>query len=559
MADILPVAQLMSYLGLDASGLTEGLAQSSVSLNAFEKEANASLAMAGVYFKQVIPPALALNAVLEVLEKSGLSTRESFNQLGVSISGISAAMAKETAEAKALAQELTRASLQQEVFNRSKAMGLGLPANLRDDAGRFRKRDMEELEEYNQSLNLIEADRIESEKFYAAEEAEIQQARLAARAEYVAATKALMASLVAGGEDSGAAGGGGGARAGVGFRVGSSGINPFFRLTQGISATVAPLMDIIFPIAMIGIAVELMGRYMDSIQGVAVALSGAADKSKELAEATTHMLTAIEKQADDMTRIDAMAKREGVSSATVRARIGAVDTPATRLLQAQIAPMADERNNLTAIIDQLKSVPTTFGRNMAAQLMGTKLGMTGAQDFTAEGIVKKRDELDAKINELTNHKVRIQEEEVNSMEKHVKALKKYHDQVHEYSNRAPGFAGGGLAHDGILISGSFGPAPSSAVHTGGSIPAPMSRIQSGGDNSQPTSPSRAPAFKSSSGGNSGGASVTIQNHYTFNYSGVPDFMRDIIEPKMVKDMENNSRGLAKQMTDALAKQGVVVR
>ncbi len=87
----------------------------------------------------------------------------------------------------------------------------------------------------------------------------------------------------------------------------------------------------------------------------------------------------------------------------------------------------------------------------------------------------------------------------------------------------------------------------------------MSRIQSGGDNSQPTSPSRAPAFKSSSGGNSGGASVTIQNHYTFNYSGVPDFMRDIIEPKMVKDMENNSRGLAKQMTDALAKQGVVVR
>lgn len=425
------------------------------------------------------------------------------------------------------------------------------------------RQQIESERAYNAEMDAafrVEMERLE--KSLAARKAEIeeerylnQQAAEARRAAALSMQQSLPFMSAYGGSGSGPGGTGGGDRAGLGVRFGQGGIMPFIRISQNISAAIGPLMDVLFPIALMGLAVDIMDTYMKNIQGVANALSGAADQSERLALATKNMLTAIEKQADDMTRIDRMARTEGVSVATVRARVSAVDTPATRLLQAQIEPMAKERDNLQSIIAELKGVPTTYGRNLAAQLMGTKLGMVGAQDFTAEGIAKRKTELDEKIIEVTNHKVRIQEEEVRSMYKHVEAQKKWLDEVHELPNKLPWFMGGGMTWTGTLpggwpqaVNGANMPfQPIAGAPIGRTMGSPRSTPQSG------------PVTASTASGSSG---VTIYNNFSpvYNFDGIPadveSFMRNKAEPALIEHLGKNTRGVTAEVVRILRRAGI---
>ena len=492
----------------------------------------------------------------------------------------SALMAESNAEEKRISQQ--RSAIQAEdIASRREYVSLINQLTVEQEAADVKvATEMEAA--FSVQMDMLNA-RLQARRSEIAEERYLAQQAMEARRSQAAAENAASAPV------------GGGGFASVGLRMGANGINPNIRIGQMLSqAVVGPLMNVIIPIAIIDAAINMVERYGGSVVDAASKMVGfgkanedawtkAYEGSLKATEGLSKYLEKINTANADIAKGENKDLLLAAGSKNIEAFLGKVSVGAKEQLdtarkvamemgatQAQLLPFGgiEDKNRTERYVGK--------GTSTTIPPLSTETRQAIAH---GETLAISMDKLKAAYEHNVAISKEVEDERLKVLADNNKAIaantktheKKGHDQVHEYSSRAPGFAGGGLAHDGIVISGSFGPPPniSTEVHTpiaqiqsqgsltGNAPPPPMRMLQPRSSNVQPSIPSRA--TPSSPTGGSGTASVSITNHYTFHYSGVPDFMRDIIEPKMVSDLENNARGLAKQVTEALKKQGVVVR
>lgn len=541
------IAELYAVIGADTRLMDEALKNTEVRLQQFKSEvktvaeAIVILDDAAILTSQVLTN---LKGAVDSLYKSQMQAAEAARLEAQSI--------EEVARIAALRDE----QIKKEVLSRTEY--LGLVNQLKSEEVSAANAQYAELDRISkQKQATLDAELASRENYTRLVTQLAREETLAAKQAATEMAKSLPFMSGYGKEKSTSTGSGGGfgGAGSLGIRAGTGGINPYFRLTESLTAAIGPLMEVLFPIALMGLGIELMSEYSKSIRGVIDSLTGAVDVSKQLEEATDNLLKAVEYKADTDIRFMRMAHREGVSDKTMREKVAAVDIPATRLIQAQIDSLKPERQSLDQIMRELKGVPPG-GRDIYVEEAAKKLGITGGQDLNSVNILERKKKVDDEIEELTKKKIRIQMEEVDIMDKNVGSMKKFHDAVHELPNRMPWFLGPypEQAFGNSLRGSSQDQSPARLIRGMQAIPPP--RISDFG--SAPTSGGRV----SSPGRSNDGIVFSPQYTINFKFDGIPadvqKFMRESAEPILLRDLKDNTRGAMEQLKVILKGNGVVV-
>jgi len=552
-----PLFELFTSLGLDTSPLISGLENVQVDLRAFQSKMNDWAVSVGRAFEKGSNETIAFIAAQKQSTAVMGSEADAAEYLSETLNDLISAQQRLN-EQKRLEAESYLATI--DMSNRMAAAVQAEAASRAEYARLVQYYKDEELAAYHEKLDEYE----ELNEEQTRSDIENLKARDAAWREYLAKWEAYGRSAAGG-----AAGGGGGFAGGSGgITVGSGGVSPYFRLRETVAPLMqlaGPLFELLIPVALISLGIDLMERYGKSIGNVVDRLLGIVEVNKMLDDSMKKQLSTMEMAADRMTAIDRIAKKEGRTPGQVFGEISHVNTPATKLMDAQATAIRAQLSGLdqAIAIAEANKMPGEFFRNQSLRMAATARNVTGGDQLTLDTAKKRQETLRDDLERVEKKKFDLQMEEVRIMDQHTKSLKRMHDVVHEFSERLPNAKGPNPA-DIMLQTLGFGPQPVQVIHGGGNVVTTSQasrlapRVYGGDVPGQSTQPQTGGAARGTA--NVGGISVS----FTFNYKfdGIPadvqSFVRDKMEPKLIEDINGNVRGVAEKIITALKNKGVRV-
>jgi hypothetical protein len=158
-------------------------------------------------------------------------------------------------------------------------------------------------------------------------------------------------------------------------------------------------------------------------------------------------------------------------------------------------------------------------------------------------------------NELDDKNLKLQRDITKELTVHKEAMRREHDPVHELPYRLPWFMGVSPASAfAAQMKGVIG-GPSQMESNPAGMPSVNQALPTLGSNANASSHISGTPSKAS-------ASIVVNETFApvYNFEGIPadvdKFMREKAEPRLVKDMQTNARGITENIVQTLRKAGM---
>lgn len=340
--------------------------------------------------------------------------------------------------------------------------------------------------------------------------------------------------------------------ASVGVRMGAGGIYPTIRAgMSGLGEAIAPL----FPVLMAGAFVDILYHEIEAVAKLTDEWTGFGKEAKKAWEEAF--------SGAERTRIKTSELIAEWEKARATAAKGA---PLTRSEETTID--RHHATNLTQDINAATAQLAILDKELAARQRESAATPAGAANQflrwasggkDLETVKKEREETEASIRAMTEERGKIERRILEDVDKkHKLEDSKMHDRIHQYPERMPWFMGTNPAEVMLQTMG-FGPQPTRSVITG-HMPTPPPSSSMNSSRVSPQYEGGATARTATTAG--GGINITNTYAPVFKFDGVPadivKFMREEAEPMLIADMQKNARGVMTQIMDTLKKNGVRV-